>query len=91
MRDCIEPGCPYSAYEERCYFHEKMRLGLFSGRPVVSRHQVMASAVIDDEQRELAGVLEALGADGYTIKNALTAPRRSLTHAPQRGRKEART
>lgn len=72
---CRRQGCPYDAYRDRCYFHEKERQDLFnsvsrtsSDRP---RSMVLDSAVLDDEQREIADLLEILGTDPRDIKNAV--------------------
>lgn len=45
--------------------------------PREPRRHVLESAVVDDEQREIADLLEDLGAEPAQIKGALTRQRRS--------------
>lgn len=72
MRLCCYPDCPRWTRVKRCYYHDKLHQGLFAGyTPVVRRH-VLESAVLDDEQLELAHLLDRMGADPGEIKTALT-------------------
>lgn len=80
MRKCIVPECPYYANDERCYYHDKKKRGLFDDRLQLPRHHVRVAAVIDDEQRELADLLEVMGADAGAIRAA-------VMRAPSRARK----
>jgi hypothetical protein len=73
LRRCKETDCPAWTLsdEDHCYFHVKQRAGLFDLKPNQPRHHVLESAVVDDEQRELAGTLQILGVDDHDIRSAL--------------------
>jgi hypothetical protein len=87
VADCVYPECPYpsASNRARCYFHDKKVRGLFDSTTQTARHTVRDSAVLDDEQREIADLLEVLGAGAGEIKAAIARSRpRHQTHGSRR-------
>jgi hypothetical protein len=59
--------------EVLCYYHAKIKTGLFDPRDILlgGRKTIYASDVVSDEQHELAGALRKMGAAPEVVRMAL--------------------